>query len=317
MKKLKVFVVVLNWNGFSDTKQCLESIAELRIKDYELGVVVVDNGSTDGSVKKLRSLIKELRIPGQARDDGVILIRNEKNLGFAGGNNVGIKYALEKGADWVMILNNDTMVDRDLVIHLIKATGKYKKAGILSPKIFFAKGYEFHKKRYKKEELGRVIWYAGGEIDWNNVYGTNRGVDSVDKGQYEKPRKLEFATGACMVLRAEALRETGVFNEKYFMYLEDADLCQRMINKGWEVWYVPEATLWHKVAQSSRIGSELNDYYITRNRLLFAVQYAPVHAKLAVIRESFRLALSGRRWQKAGARDFYLGRFGKGAWRNE
>lgn len=305
---MKVYLVILNWNGFGDTKECLESVAKLRLKNIELRVVVVDNGSSDGSVRKIKAILRSKSFAGRG-----IIIKNEMNLGFAGGNNVGIKYAMEKGADWVTVLNNDTVVDKDLIVQLIKAGEKHKKAGILSPKIFFAKGYEYHKERYKKEELGKVIWYAGGEIDWNNVYGTNRGMDETDRGQYDKPQKLEFATGACMMMRVKALEEVGGFDEKYFMYLEDADLSQRMISKGWEVWYEPKAMLWHKVAQSSGIGSDLNDYFITRNRLLFAIRYAPIRARLAVLRESFGFALSGRRWQQTGARDFYLRRFGKGS----
>jgi GT2 family glycosyltransferase len=306
---LKIFVVILNWNRYKDTVECLQSLEKLTIRNYQLSVLVVDNGSTDGSVKEIDAPLRR----GFAGRGSII--KNKKNLGFAGGNNVGIKYALENGADYILVLNNDTLVDKNLLVYLIKAAKSHKKAGILSPIIYFSKGYEFHKDRYKKDELGRVIWYAGGVIDWNNVYASNRGVDEVDNGQYDKRIKLEFATGACMFLRASALKKTGLFDEKYFLYLEDADLSQRMLIKDWEVWYVPEAKLWHKVAQSSAIGSDLNDYYITRNRLLFAIRYAPPYAKLAVIRESFRFALNGRKWQKIGARDFYLRKFGKGSWK--
>jgi len=302
----KVFVVVLNWKGFGDTKECLGSVGDMRVpKNVELKIVVVDNASGGNEMEKLRKLKKSM---------GFELIENTENLGFAGGNNVGIRHAMERKADWVMVLNNDTTVDKDLVVEFIKAGKRRKKAGMLSPKIYFAKGYEFHKDRYKLRERGRVIWCAGGEMDWNNVYANNRGVDEVDEGQYDKARKLEFATGACMMLRKKALEEGGLFDERYFLYLEDADLSQRMIAKKWEVWYVPKAKLWHKVSQSSAIGDSLSDYYLTRNKLMFAMRYAPVWAKQAVIRESFRLALEGRRWQKVGAKDFYLRKFGKGSY---
>jgi hypothetical protein len=116
-------------------------------------------------------------------------------------------------------------------------------------------------------------------------------------------------------LRSEALKNAGLFEEKYFMYLEDADLSQRLKRKGWEVLYTPKAEIWHKVAQSSGIGSDLNDYFITRNRLLFGMRYAALRTKFALIRESIRLLLTGRKWQKTGIRDFYLGRFGRGSWK--
>lgn len=153
-----------------------------------------------------------------------------------------------------------------------------------------------------------------GDIDWANVYGTNHGVDEVDRGQYDKTKETDFATGSCMFLRCKALDDVGLLDEKYFMYFEDADLSQRMEKSGWKILYAPKATLWHKVAQSSAIGGELNDYYITRNRLLFGMRYAPLRTKFALVRESIKLAITGRKWQRVGARDFYLGRFGKGSW---
>lgn len=296
----KVFVVVLNWNRKDETLECLKSIGELRIRNYELGIIVVDNASTDGSAEALA---------------GYQLIRNKKNLGFTGGNNVGMRYALENGANFVMVLNNDTVVDKDLVINLLSAADGHKDAGIFSPKIYFAKGFEFHKDRYSKKDLGEVIWYAGGIFDWDNVLGSNRGVDEVDIDQYNIVSDTDFATGACMLVRREVLEKVGLFDEKYFMYLEDVDLSLRIKKAGWRVLYAPDGFLWHKVARSSGIGSELNDYYFTRNRLLFGMRYAPLRAKLALLRESFKFLLSGRKWQKQGAKDFYLGKFGKGGFK--
>ncbi|HEX6977576.1 MAG TPA: glycosyltransferase family 2 protein [Patescibacteria group bacterium] len=304
----KVFIIILNWNGIDDTLACLESIKKLNVKDCGLGVIVVDNGSTDDSVEKLRKLV--------FREIDFRLVTTTTNLGFAGGNNVGIKYALESGADYVMILNNDTIVDKNLITELLKVAKK-EKVGAVSPKIYFAEGFEFHKDRYKKNELGKVVWYAGGKIDWKNVYGENRGVDEVDSGQFQNISNTGFATGACMFLSSQAIREVGMFDEKYFLYLEDADLSLRLKKKGWKVKYAPKAIVWHKVSQSSGIGSNLNDYFITRNRLMFGMKYAPIRARVALIRESIKFMLVGRKWQKRGVSDFYGGKFGKGSFRNE
>ncbi len=302
----KVFIIILNWNGIDDTLSCLESIKKLNVKDCELGVIVVDNGSTDDSVEKLRKLV--------FREIDFRLVTTSTNLGFAGGNNVGIKYALESGADYMMILNNDTIADKNLITELLKVAKKERVAAV-SPKIYFHSGYEFHKDRYKKNELGKVIWYAGGKIDWKNVYGENRGVDEVDLGQFQNTSNTGFATGACMFLTAIAVKEVGMFDEKYFLYLEDVDLSVRIKKKGWKVKYAPKAIVWHKVSQSSGIGSGLNDYFITRNRLLFGMKYASIRTKAALIKESVKFVLTGRRWQKKGVSDFYNGRFGKGGWK--
>ena len=304
---VKVFIIILNWNGAEDTLNCLKSLEKLKKDKYSLTTVVVDNASSDDSVTKLRKYMKVR--------DGHTLIINKSNLGYAGGMNSGLTYSLKKRANYVMCINNDTIVDKYLIEKMIVSTGKKKNIGIICPKIYFAKGYEFHKKRYKKSELGKVIWYAGGEIDWDNIYGSNRGVDEVDEGQFEKEEETDFATGNCMLINVKALKDIGFFNEKYFLYLEDMELSIRMKNAGWKILYSPKGYLWHKVAQSSGIGSDLNDYYTTRNRMLFGYTYASTRTKLALFRESIKLLISGREWQRTGIKDFYLRKFGKGSWK--
>jgi len=307
----KVFIVILNWNRADDTLDCLKSVEKLQITNYKLQIIIVDNASTDDSIKKIKKGIKST-----TSTKGIIskIIGNRTNLGFAAGNNVGVKYALDQGADYIMVLNNDTVVDKNLLIEFLKALKKYPKAGILSPKIYFAPGFEFHKDRYIKDNLGKVLWYAGGQIDWDNVYGKNRGVDEVDKGQYDKVEEIDFATGTCMFMSRKALENIGLFDKKYFMYYEDMDLSMRIKKADFKVLYIPSAIVWHKVAQSSGIGSGLNDYFTTRNRLLFGMRYAKLRTRVALYREALRFLLSGRVWQKKGVLNFYLGRFEKGSW---
>lgn len=301
----KIYVLVLNWNGEKDTIDCLESLAKsAKIKDAQVKLVVVDNASKEENFTILDKYLK---------DKNIHLIKNSKNLGFAGGNNVGIKYALKNGADYIMVLNNDTEVAPNMIHELYKAIKQNKSIAVVAPKIYFAKGYEYHDK-YKKSELGKVIWYAGGKIDWNNVYGSNKGVDEVDRGQYDNFIETDFATGACSLFRAQYLQKFGDFDERYFAYLEDLEISVRFSKKRLKIMYVPSAHLWHKVSQSSSIGSDLNDYYITRNRLLFGMRYATLRTKIALFRESLRFYLSGRKWQKIGVIDFYFGKFGKGSY---
>jgi len=306
----KVFLILLNWNSAKTTVNCLESLKKINLGNFELEMVVADNGSTDGSQKVLRSTIaKEL---GQGFT--FTLIENKKNLGFAEGNNVGIRYALEKEADYVCLLNNDTRVSADFLLQLVKVAEKDDQIGIVGGKIYFEKGCEFHKDRYKKEELGKVIWYAGGKIDWKNVYPIHVGVDEVDVGQYDQQKETEYVNGCLMLIKKEVFNKIGLLDSKYFAYFEENDFCQKAKKAGFKLIYTPKSIIWHLNASSSAPGSFLHDYFLTRNRLLFGVRWAPLRSKAALIKESLRLLFTGRKWQKIGIRDFYLGKLGEGSW---
>ena len=307
MSKLpKVSIVVLTWNGLKLTLDVLKDIGKLKTAGLSAETIVVDNGSKDGTQEKLC----HYKLPNMA----FRLIENEKNLGFAEGNNVGMRDAVEKGADYVLLMNNDVIVPPDFLVQLIEVAKADKKIGLLAPKMYFAKGYEFHKDRYKRNDLGKVIWYAGGLIDWDNIYASHRGVDEVDKGQYDRQEKTVVVNAACALIRKKVIKDIGYLDKKLFAYWEDADYSERARRAGWRVVYTPKVSLWHKVAQTSGIGSDLNDYFLTRNRLVFGMRYARLRTKLALIRESFRLILFGRKWQKIGTVDFYLRRMGRGSW---
>jgi hypothetical protein len=315
-RKPKTSIVILTWNGLEDTKAVLKDVAKLETRGFKAEAIVVDNGSKDNTQEEL----KDFNLPNM----GYKFIKNSENLGFAGGNNVGIKDAIKRGADFVVLLNNDVILKKDLLVKLVEIARKNKKIGLLAPKMYFAKGYEFHKKilgpdgpkdRYKKEDLGKVIWYAGGIIDWDNIYTLHKGVDEVDKGQYDKQEETDVVNGACALIRKELMEDIGYLDEKYFLYWEDADLSVRAKRAGWKVVYTPATCLWHKVSVATGgSGSASNDYFLTRNRLYFGMKYASLRTKLALIKDSVRLAFKGRKWQRKAVIDFYLGRFGKGSW---
>lgn len=307
-----VAVIILNWNRPGDTIDCLHSILNSSVDGIKINLVVVDNASTDDSRSRLKKYLKENT--RTRKSFSWEIIKNKYNLGFVGGNNVGIAKTMTtiKTGDFIFLLNNDTVVDKNVFVDLLKSAKDSTYAGIFSPKIYFAKGYEF-KKNYKAADLGKIIWSAGGLIDWQNVYGANRGVDEVDRGQFNTLEETDFATGAAMFVRFDVIKDIGMLDEKYFMYFEDTDFCMRAKSAGWQVVYAPPATVWHKVAQSSAIGGDLNDYFTTRNRLLFGFRYAGVRARFALYRESLRHLLNGRKWQKHGVRDFYLRKFGRGS----
>ncbi len=300
-----VFVSIINFNGRGNTFKCLDSIKKLNTPNFKLNVVVIDNGSRE-----------KLNLPQDYLGNIPLkIIVKEKNLGFTGGHNAGINYALSKNADYVLVLNNDVVVDPNLISQLIKALEKNSKYAIASPKIYFSPGFEFHKDRYKEEDKGRVFWYAGGIMDFRNVIAKHRGVDEVDNGQYQKTEETNFVTGACLLVKKEVLERVGFFDDKYFLYYEDSDLSQRVRRAGYKIIYAPDAVVWHRNAEAAGgSGSPLQDYYISRNRLLFGLKYAPLRSKAALIKESIRLLVIGRQWQKKGIRDFYLGKFGRGSY---
>jgi len=307
-----VVVSLLNYNGKKNTLDCLESLKNVKRDNFKLTIVVVDNASTDGSLKE----IQNAKFKMQNHNLKVEIIGNKMNLGFSGGHNVTIRYGLENEADYVLILNNDTYVDENFLEELLKVAEEDSKIGILIPKIYFAPGFEYHKDRYSKNEIGKVFWYAGGKMDWANVVGHHRGVDEVDEGQFDKTEETELATGCCMLIKKEVFKNVGLFDDKYFLYYEDSDLSIRAKSKGFKIVYVPNSIIWHKNARSAGgSGSKLQDYYITRSRLLFGFRYAPIRSKFALFRESLGILFRGRQWQKKGVLDFYKGTLGKGSFK--
>jgi GT2 family glycosyltransferase len=305
-----VFVSLLNYNGKKNTLECLKSLEKIKRDEFGLTILVIDNASTDDSAKTIREYISRMK------NISVKIIESEQNVGFSGGNNIIIKYSLEHGADYVLILNNDTYVDANFLKELLEEADRDNNAGILVPKIYFAPGFEFHINRYSKDDVGKVLWYAGARIDWANIVGEHRGVDKVDDGQFDQTEKTDLATGCCMLIKKEVFERIGNFDDKYFLYYEDADLSIRAKREGFGIVYVPKSIIWHKNAGSAGgSGSFLQDYYITRNRLIFGFRYAPVRSKLALAKESLRLLFSGRRWQRRGVVDFYLGKMGKGSYK--
>lgn len=298
---MQVAIIILNFNSGRDTLECLESLTKIGKKDPQLLIIVVDNASTDDSVGMIKKAYPQ-----------VTVIVNHENLGFAEGNNCGIRFALKRGADFLLILNNDTTVSPDLITRLVFAASKEKTGGIFGPKIYFTAGRETHLGRYKSSELGKVIWYAGGKLDWDNVLAAHRGVDEVDLGQYDEFVKTAFVTGCALFVRREVFETTGLFDAKFYLYYEDVDLCLRARKKGYELCYVPDAHLWHKNADSGGgTGSDLQSYYLTRNRLLIGVRYAPWKTKLALFREALKLLMSGTKTQKQAIGDFLRKKYGR------
>jgi GT2 family glycosyltransferase len=221
----------------------------------------VDNGSVDGSENLLRAMFPD--IP---------LLQAGSNLGFAGGNNLGIRYAIDHGADYIFLLNNDTVVDKEAVTALIEAAAADSGAGMLCSKIYF-------------HERANVLWYAGASFYPVIGWGRHRGYGKVDVGQYDQLGETSRPTGCAMMVSRRVCEAIGLLREEMFCYAEDLDWGMRARNAGFKVLYVPASRVWHKVSRSSGgVGSPLSQYYTIRNTLLCLDANAPLPVALRVLR---------------------------------
>lgn len=236
----KIYIILLNYNGFELTRECINSLKGMYNQNYE--IIVVDNASTDGSY--------DLLYTEYGADKKIVILKNERNNGFADGNNFGIRYAIKNGGKLFLLLNNDTEVEKDF---LDKIVSNYNYDSIHTPKINF-----FNDKN--------DIWYAAGEIDYGKCI--------VKNGNADIEKKVSFATGCCMLFSKNIVDKIGLMNEEYFMYYEDVDYSLKAINNGVDIIYKPGALVYHKVGKSS--GGEksiLSIYYNNRNRFYIMKKY--------------------------------------------
>jgi GT2 family glycosyltransferase len=236
-------IIVLNWNGLADTLACLASLARLDYPAHE--VVVVDNGSTDDSVAAVRATYPR-----------VTLIETGENLGYVGGNNVGLEYARAMEADYALLLNNDTEVAPDFLRLLVEAAEADLAAGIVGPTIYYF-------------DRPDVIWSAGGAIDWGRGRTFMIGLDEVDQGQFgHTVRPVDFVTGCALLIKMSVVEQVGMLDTRFFAYYEEAEWGVRVARAGFKISHVPQAKIWHKISPDARETSPQVHYYMTRNRLL-------------------------------------------------
>jgi GT2 family glycosyltransferase len=228
------YVIVLNWNGRTDTLECLASLG--RASHPSMRVLVVDNGSTDGSQDAIRH-----------EYPGVTLVETGTNLRFAGGNNAGIRAALAQGAEQIMLLNNDTTVDPHFLEAMTGTLQSSPATGIVAPKILYA------------GDPAR-LWYAGGEISFWTGTMRHRGIREPDDGRFDVACETGYATGCCFLARRSTVEKVGGLDESYFIYAEDADWCMRARRAGFRIVYEPRARIWHKVSVSA--GGHLSSFKI-------------------------------------------------------
>jgi GT2 family glycosyltransferase len=293
----KIFIVTLNWNNYKDTSQCLSSLRGIDYPNHQ--VVLVDNASSDGSVGKIGGSFPE-----------ITLIKNANNLGFAEGNNVGIRYALDQGAEYVLLLNNDTIVRPDFLSKLLQPALADPNIGVLGPKIYL--------------DNSSVIWFAGGKLNKATGVTFHVGEGQFDRGQLNDPLDMDFASGCAMLIKCDVFEKCGLLDKDYYHSYEDADFCIRAKGTGIKIEYVPQSIVYHKLARSSGgRRSAFYLYYRTRNHLLFKQKrkietlfFWPVFVFL-VLRRVFGALIIGRpsgAWATIlGICDYYTGRWGKGS----
>jgi GT2 family glycosyltransferase len=291
------YPIVLSWNGREDTVRCLDALAKVR--EPPVRTVCVDNGSTDGSVEAVRNHHSETH-----------LIENGRNLGFAGGCNVGIRWALDQGAEWVVLVNNDAVISSDAIAAFATAAERCPEAGVLAGKLYHA-------------DRPDRVWYAGQRfLAWLGYSGRHRGEGRRDRPRYERTSPTDRANGALMAISRAAIERVGMLDEELFAYVEDIDFSVRARAAGFEVLFVPAARAWHRVGASGAADAH-NSYYGTRNMVVVCERHRPLPPPFSWLRRevilvtfaAYALRQKNRRSAlaavRAGYRDARAGRLGR------
>lgn len=239
MTRSKLAIILVDYNGLNDTFECIESIEKSTVQSQ---IVVVDNYSRENEARTISQQFPEVKT-----------IRSKMNGGFSAGNNLGIRWALEQGYEYIALLNNDTVIAPNMLELLWQYASD---TSVSAPKMLY----------YSNPE---TIWYGGGKINRKTGNAEHYYMNQEDPGD-KTVQKCDFATGCCIMIPALVFRKVGLLDERFFMYCEDTEFCLRLKENGIGINYVPTAKLWHKVSQSTG-GDEsaFSIYYMTRNRILY------------------------------------------------
>lgn len=245
-----VFIIILNWNGWRDTLACVESCRQLTWPNFR--IVIVDNSSSDGSEVILREQLQDVEI-----------IQSGANLGFSGGNNVGIRLALTAGAKYIWLLNNDTEVAPESLTELVEVMECAPEAGMASSKIYL-------------HSDPKRLDFAGGLWEKGRLRRRLLGANQVDHGQYDEPAERRSVSGCSLLVSSRMVQHVGLMDESYFLYWEDTEWCARAQQKGYAILFAPKAHVWHKVSASTKKNSFTQHYYFTRNGFFFLWSHDPL-----------------------------------------
>jgi GT2 family glycosyltransferase len=249
MSQPYVVTIILNTNRRYDTLACLASLKQRVYENHK--VVVLDNASSDGSVETIRHCFPDAHI-----------IELDRNLGYAGNNNAGITAALALEADWIFLLNEDTILAADCLLRLVEAGESDRRIAVVGPMVYH-------------HDEPTVIQSAGGRLGryWQS---THIAQNQVDQGQFVEPNEVDWISGCAIMIRGAAVEQVGMLDGRFFYYWEDTEWCLRIRRGGWRIMHVPKAKLWHKGVQRNYRPQPLVTYYSSRNRLLMlAKHHAP------------------------------------------
>lgn len=287
MQDKRIFTVILNFQSGKFLLKCVGSV--LKTDSLPLEIIVVDNASTDESVRMVETQFRKVKI-----------IRNVKNLGFAGGNNVGIRYALKNNADYIFLLNPDATIETNTISNLLETMEKGGQSGIVGPKICSPDG---------------KIWSCGGKVDIKRFTAGLIGFGEKDRAQYNNKKEADFISGTAMFIAREVFEKIGFLTEDYFLYYEDVDFCMRAKKSGFKLYFSPHSVVYHDWSFVVGRKSPQKDYFMARNHLLFLERHAPFFVKF---RELLRLPKTicehcrkGEKFALLGIKDYFLRRFGE------
>lgn len=331
----QVFICILNWNGWEDTIECLESVLRSSYSNYR--IVVLDNASTDNSYTKIRDWAerkvkvaspfltdqrdtKEIYVAFYNRDTAeqggdpqvesklnsmlgnqyLVFIQTGANLGYAGGNNIGIRYALALQADYVWLLNNDTVIEHDALQAMIVLAEQYPEAGMLGSKLLL----------YDKPNCLEAI--GGAKFLVKSPLGQE------DRGQWEQVKEMDYIFGASLLVKRATIMDTGLMDEDYFLYCEEIDWNIVARRKKWQLLYCPKSLVYHKLSKSIDVKAPIRDYYLVRNRLILLKKFNPLWIPFVLLKfvlAASKLAVKGE-WDNVramveGFNDFLRGVKGK------
>lgn len=248
----KVAIVIVNYNNYIDTIECLNSLKRLKYPFFE--VFLVDNKSTNDSVEKISKYLKENQL-----EFPVHLLLSPLNNGFAGGNNYALNFILmDKNYDYIWLLNNDTEVEDNTLTNLVAVLDQDDRAGITGSKIYY----------YRSNK----IWFAGGEVNFLTGKTNHIGINQFNSNVYEHRKSVDYITGCSLLIRREVIDEIGLLPEEYFLYYEEVEWNVLAKKKGWKIMYCPDSIVYHKISSSSggvKSPSPSTLYYKMRNRIIF------------------------------------------------